>query len=139
MKFRLKTKGFTLLELLISVAIVGILTALAYPSYERYIQDGRRSDAQQEMLETAVILERFYSRNGGYPDSDTFTDLPVSTGYTYAYQNTDKPENAANFRSLGFQLSATPNGAQIGDRCGVLSINHQGETTASGNGNDCWK
>tara|TARA_Y100000034_G_scaffold40916_1_gene50357 strand:- start:345 stop:809 length:465 start_codon:yes stop_codon:yes gene_type:complete len=141
MNSKVNTTGFTLIELLIVVAIIAITTTLAYPSYERYIQDGRRSDAQQEMLQTAAILERIYSRNGGYPDSDKFTDLPNSAVYTFSYRHTNKPVGAANFRSLGFVLTATPKprSAQASDRCAVLSINQAGETTASGNANDCWK
>lgn len=141
MNYRVNTKGFTLIELLIVVAIVAITTMLAYPSYQRYIQDGHRSDAQQAMLQTAAILERVYSRNGGYPDSDQFNDLPNSAHYDFTYRHTNKPAGAGNFRGLGFVLSASPKSrsAQSSDRCGNLSINQAGQTTASGNGNDCWK
>lgn len=141
MNSKVKIKGFTLIELLIVVAIVAIVTTLAYPSYERYIQDGNRSDAQQLMLQTAATLERIYSRNGGYPDKDTYKGLPSSRVYTFTYIHTDKPDVAADYRSLGFSLTATPkaNSAQATDRCGVLTINHAGDTSASGNGHDCWK
>ena len=141
MNSRVNTKGFTLIELLIVVAIIAITTTLAYPSYQRYIQDGHRSDVQQAMLQTAAILERIYSRNGGYPDSDQFNDLPNSVFYDFTYRHTNKPAGAANFRSLGFVLSARPKAGsvQATDRCGDLSINQAGQTTASGNGNDCWK
>lgn len=141
MNSRVNTKGFTLIELLIAVAIIAITTTLAYPSYERYIQDGHRSDAQQAMLQTVAILERIYSRNGGYPDSAQFTDLPKSNVYDFTYRNTNKPAGAANFRSLGFVLKAAPKprSAQASDRCGDLTIDQTGQTSASGNGNDCWK
>ena len=131
-------KGFTLIELLIAVAIVAILGTLAFPSYVEHVQDGRRSDAQQQMLQTATILERIYSRNGGYPDSGTFTQLPNSDVYTFTYQHLDKPAGAGNFRSRKFRLLAVPiaGSAQSSDRCGALSLNEQGVTGPVMDG--CW-
>tara|TARA_Y100001960_G_scaffold304885_1_gene358528 strand:+ start:129 stop:557 length:429 start_codon:yes stop_codon:yes gene_type:complete len=142
MNSRVITKGFTLIELLIVVAIVAITTTLAYPSYQKYIQDGHRSDAQQGMLQTAAILERIYSRNGGYPHSNSFTDLPKSAVYTFEYKHDpDLPAGSPDFRSLKFTLKAKPKAGSVqsSDRCAVLEIDQTGKTTVSGNGNDCWK
>ncbi|WP_440054293.1 type IV pilin protein [Pseudoalteromonas sp. T1lg65] len=131
-------KGFSLLELLFVVAIVAILGSLAYPSYIESVQDGRRSEAQQNMLQVAVLLERMYSRNGGYPDSDQFTGLPTLSTYTFEYTHQQKPTGGGNFTSRAFELKATPKegSAQHSDRCGVLTLNHVG--TQGAEANDCW-
>ncbi|CAH9054920.1 hypothetical protein PSECIP111854_01472 [Pseudoalteromonas sp. CIP111854] len=133
-----KNQGFSLLELLIATAIVAIIGVLAYPSYTDAIIDGRRSEAQQELLKTAVILERQYSRNGGYPDSTSFTALPTLEVYTFAYQPLGKPENGADFTSPRFLLTATPKAgsSQAGDPCGAVTINHTGTQGAQTSG--CW-
>lgn len=132
-------KGFTLTELLIAVAIVTITASFAYPSYVQYVQDANRSQAQQQLLETAAVIERIYSRNGGYPDADLMPNLPQSDLYSFAYIPLDKPNGAVGqYRNLSYRLTATPiaGKAQSADRCGVLSINHQGNQGA--NNNDCW-
>lgn len=124
--------GFTLTELLISVLIVAVLGSLAMPSYIEYVQDSRRSDAQQKMLQLAVTLERIYSRNGGYPDTTSFNVTLVSEGYNFKYVNSDKPAEAGDFRSRGFTLSAIPksSGPQVTDRCGKLTLDQKGDKKA---------
>jgi type IV pilus assembly protein PilE len=59
-------RGFTLIELMITVTIVGILTAIAIPSYSSYIVKSRRTDVQQKLIEGAQGQERFFSANGRY-------------------------------------------------------------------------
>ncbi|BBN82978.1 pilus biosynthesis protein [Pseudoalteromonas sp. A25] len=134
----MKNKGFSLLELLIAAAIVSIIGVLAYPSYLEAVRDGVRSEAQQELLKTAVILERLYSRNGGYPDSDKFEAIPTLENYTFKYEHKNKPNGGANFTSREFLLTASPKSGsiQVSDRCGALTINHIG--TQGADANDCW-
>ncbi|MFC0118980.1 type IV pilin protein [Pseudoalteromonas xiamenensis] len=124
--------GFTLVELLIAIAILGILYSLAMPSYARYIQESRRNEAQQTMFQTATHLERIYTRQGGYPKN---YDVPVSEYYTFTYV----PLTAIDddyFRA--YKLSAAPKSGsgQTGDICGTLSIDHQSKLGASSDG--CW-
>ncbi|MBQ4844208.1 type IV pilin protein [Pseudoalteromonas sp. MMG013] len=132
------SKGFTLTELLISVLIVAVLGSLAMPSYFEYVQESRRSEAQQKMLQVAALLERIYSRNGGYPDSSQFNITLTTQGYNFKYLNQDKPQDGGNFRSRAFTLSAVAiaGGPQITDRCGTLTLNHQGVKGAVSD--DCW-
>lgn len=117
----LKGNGFTLVELMITVAIIGILLAVALPAYGDYVKDGRRADAQQYLMQQAGVLERNYTRLGRYPNEQNIT-FKQSDFYTYSY----KPQN-----NTEFSLTATPKGAQVGDRCGSLSINQQGVTSAA--------
>ncbi|MFY8352177.1 type IV pilin protein [Pseudoalteromonas sp. SSM20] len=117
----IKIKGFTLIEVMITVTIIGILLAVALPAYGDYVKDGRRAEAQQYLMQQAGILERNYTRLGRYPNEQNIT-FKASDYYAYTY----KPENDTEF-----SLTAAPKGAQVGDKCGSLSINQQGVTSAA--------
>ncbi|MFY8327680.1 type IV pilin protein [Pseudoalteromonas sp. ZZD1] len=135
-----KLTGFTLVELLIVVAILGILYSVAMPSYTEHMQRSRRADIQQVMLQHGAVLERIYSRNGGYPN--TFNTAANTEFYTFTYVAFDRAAGGAanaNFKSRAFTLTATPKGgtAQAEDRCGALVIKHDGTQTADANG--CWE
>lgn len=112
---------------MITVAIIGILLAVALPAYGDYVKDGRRAEAQQYILQQAGLLERNYTRLGRYPTAREVT-FKASDYYAYKY------EIDGNTKYL---LSATPKGAQIGDKCGTLSINQKSETSPVDTG--CWR
>ena len=131
-------RGFTLIEMMIVVAIIGILYAVAMPAYSEYMEKGRRADMQQNMLQVVAVLERTYSRMGGYPSNFT---LPTSDYYTlrYAPQPTISSSGGAHYDAKKFTLRAIPKAAQSGDECGTLSINEVGQQRASsGDDDDCW-
>lgn len=138
-----KRNGFTLIELLIVVAILGILYSVALPSYTEHMERSRRADIQQVLLQHGAVLERIYSRNGGYPNSFTPADTEY---YSFSYAPSDRvPGSAAatDFKSRQYALNATPkpSSAQAGDRCGVLTIEHDGKQSAKkGNAiiSHCW-
>ena len=62
----LNTKGFTLIELMIAVAIVGILAGIAYPSYQDSVRKSRRADAKGALLGFANAMERYFTENNSY-------------------------------------------------------------------------
>jgi prepilin-type N-terminal cleavage/methylation domain len=134
-----RTKGFTLIELMIVVVIIGILATIAYPSYQRYVQDSRRSDARANLLQLAQFMERYYTANGRYVDAAgdppdlPFTEAPRDGNtkfYDLQLQNVD---------AQNYTLQAVPKGAMAGDRCGTLSVDQAGVKGASaGNVSDCW-
>lgn len=135
----IKNKGFTLIELMIVVAIVGILAAIAYPSYQRYVQDSRRSDARANLLQLAQFMERYYTANGRYVDGNgnapalPFTEAPRDGNDKYY------DLRLAGVDAQNYTLTATPKGAMAGDRCGTLSINQAGVKAASaGSVDECW-
>lgn len=144
MQLRTVSQGFTLIELMITVAIVGILAAIAYPSYTDQVRKTRRADAKAVLLESAQWMERFYTENSRYDQNRAgtavalpFTQSPKEGGpaggyYTVALSPTaDLTQNA-------FTLTATPAGAQVGDTCGNLTLNRAGVKCANGscsNGN----
>lgn len=146
-----KSFGFTLIELMIVVAIIGIIAAVAYPSYRDSVAKSRRADAQASLLELAQFMERHYTSNSRYTvgTGDTRPALPFTQSPkdgTTAFYNIAFNEGtltAAERRSR-FTLTATPTGPMTGDRCGTLTLTHTGIkgilNAASGvTANQCWR
>ena len=108
------TRGFTLVELIIAVAVVGILAAVALPSYQAHIASSRRSDARSALLGVAQVLERYYTERG------TYVGATLGSGGLYP---STSPQgfytlSIASQDATSFSLTATRTGAQIGDKCG---------------------
>jgi type IV pilus assembly protein PilE len=74
-----KTAGFTLIELMIAVAIVGILAAIAYPSYVDSVRKGRRNDGMSTLLDAAQKLEVFRARNGNYTTTPGLANINTTS------------------------------------------------------------
>lgn len=124
----LKDKGFTLVELMLVVAIVGILATIAYPSYVQYVQKSRRAEARAALLGAAQALERYYTERNTY--------LGAVLGSGGIYPDTSEHGFYALIlvtpSATTYTLTATPQGAQAGDACGNLSINEQGIKSCTG-------
>ncbi|SEG76846.1 type IV pilus assembly protein PilE [Marinobacterium lutimaris] len=138
-----RTQGFTLIELMITVAVVGILAAIAYPSYQEYVKESRRSNARVDLLQLAQFMERYYTSNGRYTASGGVAPtLPYSQspkdGSTKYY---DLSLPAAALTNSTYTLQAVPKGAMNGDRCGTLTLTHTGVKGVQGGSSgadDCW-
>lgn len=124
---RARSKGFTLIEVMIVVAIVAILAAIALPSYNEYIRRGHRADARAGLLQAQQWLERAATATGVYP-----TSLPASL--TWSGDGTKRYDIAlaAGATNAAFTLTATPKGAQVGDKCGTYTLTHTGLRGANG-------
>ncbi len=127
-------QAFTLIEMMIVVAIIGILAAVAYPNYTNYVRESRREEAKRVLVEAAQSLESFYAVNLNYQgaiDGNTLRFYAPDNGFTPFYQLT--VENAGQ---RTYRLVATPIGAQVDDRCGILTFDStQTRTPAIQN---CW-
>lgn len=135
-----RQSGITLIELMIVVAIVGILAAIAYPSYRAYVLRSNRTDAKIALEQTAQALEKCFTRYMAY-DSDNCTaakqlddggSFETSHGF---YKVTGKIENAT------FTLTATAQAGQVSDKeCMNFSVKETGAKSVSGTGSTdrCW-
>jgi type IV pilus assembly protein PilE len=148
--------GFTLIELLIAVVIIGILGAIAYPSYVDHIRKTRRSEAKMALTEIANRLEKFYSMCSTYPPAypagltaawPTGECVPAGKGVAhtatteggnYALTVTDLADGTTNLASE-YKITATAQAAQANDtKCATLILDSTGTKSATGGGTDCW-
>ena len=129
-------RGFTLIELLIAVAIVGILAAIALPSYSAYLQKTRRTDATVLLMEAAGEQVRHFSENNRYAGAMTALGYAADAAVTDEGHYTVSTSSSGAARS-DFTLTATPvsGGVQAGDTaCATLTITSTGAKGPVG----CW-
>lgn len=129
-----RTAGFTLIELMIAVAIVGILASIAYPSYQRYITESRRTDAKALLMTAAGDLERCYTRINNYEQCFDDLNLDGRKSENEFYEIIEPHENDLN--PFSYMISAEPQGVQAArdTACGTFTFTHTGERKPDG----CW-
>ncbi|HEZ2086462.1 TPA: type IV pilin protein [Neisseria meningitidis] len=120
-------KGFTLLELMIAVAILGILTLITYPSYKTYIRRIRLSEVKSTLLMNAQTMERYYRQKGTFENYDK----------NKLKQNKYFNVTLSKVRPDHFTLQADPNPTtNDGETC-VVTLNDGGTIAASGTNQSC--
>jgi len=133
-----KQLGFTLLELLITIAIIGILASIAYPSYQNSILKSRRTDAKASVMTAAGLQESYFSSNNSYSNviADIGGNLSSEGYYSVAVTNTgcSSSINGVTLYSC-FALTATAIDSQTADTgCTTLTLTHTGIKSPS----NCW-
>ncbi|WP_082926594.1 type IV pilin protein [Cupriavidus sp. D384] len=138
---RASSCGFTLVELMVTVAIIGIIAAFVFPSYTSYVVRGNRAAAESYMLELASLQERFMVDNRAYAANLGALNAPATPASVSAnYQVTLTAIAAAT--PPAYTITATPTGNQASrdTSCGTLSLNQAGDKTATGSAQaGCWK
>ncbi len=139
-----RSEGFTLVELLIVIAIVGILAVVAIPAYQHYLIEARRTNAVSLLLQAASAEQRYYTVNNGYT-----TNLSA-LGFSATAQKAGIASTTSHYYSMtvtstspaSFTLTATPENAQKADtECGTFSINALGHESVTGTdtAQHCWQ
>lgn len=142
-------RGFSLIELLVSVAIVAIIAGIAYPSYREQVRDSRRAECTGGLSALSNAMERHFTVNSSYLGAATGgadtgapgvfrASCPVDGGTPY-YNLT-----ISNATATTFTIQAAPTGTQAGDKCGTLTLTNTGQKGVAGAvaGYDwerCWK
>jgi type IV pilus assembly protein PilE len=147
---RLRGAGFTLIELMVAIAIIAILAAIALPSYQEHLLKAKRTEGKTALLKALQLEERWYTSNGTYvSDLGPLFGLgagvkpksgedPTQGNYELTAAQTD-----ANGLQQGVTITATPTGTFSDPWCGVLTINSLGvktfaSTNAKGTKDICW-
>ena len=137
-----KQHGFTLLELLITVAIIAIISAIAWPSYQNYVIKGRRTAATACMMEASQYMERFYTMNLRYDQTRTGTAVSLPNMECRNNLENFYTFSLANVTETGYSVRAVPQGQQAtkDTECATLTLTATGQRTSSGGGSlqKCW-
>lgn len=138
-----RAAGFTLTELIIAVAVLGILTAIAYPSYQEFVRKSRRADAKLALLDLGNRLEQRYA------DTNTYATATIATDpATDVLSNADTPEgyytlsiSAATATTYTITATRKAGGPQASDtKCGNFTFTHNEVRGVTGSASvaDCW-
>lgn len=125
-----KHSGFTLIELMIVVVVIGILAAIALPSYQDYARKSRRAELQTELLDAQLLQEKWRANNVKYAITTTSIGSPASDYYTIAI--------TAGTNSYTFTATAIGNQTkdkQYGVNCNSLTLNQSNTKTPA----ECWR
>lgn len=128
-------KGFTLIELMITVAIIGILASVAYPSYREYVNKSRRAEAKTTLIAAQQWMERFYTENFRYDENSAGTKPSDLLPRQFKVSPPDSKDGTELYNIVidvtkdvrdSYTMKLVPRAGSVmaNDRCGELSIDH---------------
>ncbi|MES2361065.1 MAG: type IV pilin protein [Pseudomonadota bacterium] len=126
-----KNHGFTLIELMITVAIIGILAAVAYPAYLDQIRKARRAEAQAALMNIAARQQQMLLDTRSYATSVSALNVTLPGTVQQAYTVSVSVGTAT---VPSFTATAAPSGSQAKDKCGVMTVDQTGTKSPS----TCW-
>jgi type IV pilus assembly protein PilE len=127
-----RSAGFTLIELVVVITVVGILAAVALPSYFEQVRRGHRAAAQAALLDVATRQKQFVIDRRAFAGS--LAELGITAPGERSLQYSVSIEAPVDALPPTFRIVATPQGSQASDRCGVLAVDEAGTRTPAG----CW-
>lgn len=141
-----RSRGFTLIEIMITVAIVGIVAAIALPSYRSYVDRARRADARTQLMQAAQFMQRFYSANDQYVNDRAGNNISSQMPANLARSPTDGPQIYAltiDATTIAYTLTMAPmTGSPLAtDACGSFTLTSTGARGVTGTKtrDECWK
>ena len=133
---RAGSAGFTLIEMMIVVALIALLTALVLPSYQSSVRKARRTDARSALTVVAQLMERLNTEKNSYATATLGTG--VTDLYKAATENSHYTLALSNLTATTFTVTATPAGNQAQDPCGTYTLTQAGTRGASLAVDQCW-
>jgi type IV pilus assembly protein PilE len=129
--------GFSLIELMMTIAIIAVLASVAYGSYTKQVYKSHRTEAKTALLDLAGREERLYATTSNY--SNSLADLNYGSAIVGSGYYSVRITNVAAGPPATFTLTATPIGAQVNDtECGNFILDQTGAQSVSGTGTNCW-
>ena len=142
-----RNRGFTLIELMITMVIVGVIAAIAFPAFTKSAMKGRRADAKESLTRISQALERCYTQYGLYNSSnctpfvDTTPAFVTQTSKQGYYSITATTFNGTQYKLTATAVSSGPQNNDTG--CTVMNLDNtdqhsSGSSTATADTGSCW-
>lgn len=141
-------RGFSMIELMVAVAVVGILASIALPQYSQYVQRGRRAEARTVLLQAGLAMQRFYAANDAYDVDRAGNAVLAAIPATLQQSPSDGSANyvwdkdVSTITATGFTLVFKPMNAMVGDKCGSFTLDQTGAKNvlnATSTRAECWR